>query len=146
MVTMFAAGGVDAIIELLDYRLQSGAHTRSLVITIVLILLTTSLLVLVPYYQAEKTSTREILGALKANWQPGQQIWVAPSYNLNVYSHYAPWMAADLHPFDLPLPAEASENVRFLITDPEYDAGPGFIKLYQSPATTFYPKDLWGRP
>jgi hypothetical protein len=33
-----------------------------------------------------------------------------------------------------------------LIADPHFDAGLGFIKIYKSPATTFYPKDLWRRP
>jgi hypothetical protein len=146
LVTLFAAGGVDTVIDLIGQQKRFSVQKQLPAIAVGLLLATASLLVLVPYYKAEKTSTRFILEILKTNWQPGQQIWVAPSYNLDVYSYYGPWLAADLRPFELSAPEKAFEKASFLIADPNFDAGLGFIKIYKSPATTFYPKDLWRRP
>jgi uncharacterized membrane protein len=146
MVTLFAAGGLDLSLEFITRRNWLGTHDRLPEVSICLVLSAASFLVLFPYYKAEKTSTCYIVDALKIDWKSGQQIWIAPSYNLDVYSYYAPLLAADLHLFELALPQKALENAAFIIADPNFNAGLGFIKTYQSPETTFYPMDLWRRP
>ncbi|GAB4502703.1 MAG: hypothetical protein Fur0035_22580 [Anaerolineales bacterium] len=108
-----------------------------------LLALTLAALVLLPYYHAEKTSTRAILQKLAQNWQPGQAVWVTPSYNLAVYAYYAPWLAADLHPFDgdeLPV-----EQAAYLLSDPSFRAPAPFHPLFQAAPTVFYPQNLWGK-
>jgi 4-amino-4-deoxy-L-arabinose transferase-like glycosyltransferase len=147
LVYMFTAQGMDTIIEAMDRpKRERKLLNQFPALFAMLTLLTVSFLVLIPYYQAEKTSTRSVLTILEGTWQPNQQVWVAPSYNLMVYEHYAPWLAADLYPFDLDTPADTLESAQFLLTDPEFDPGLNFVKLYQPPATTLYPQVLWGHP
>jgi uncharacterized membrane protein len=146
LVTMFAAGGMDALIESIDRSEPQKPHIRLPMYLAIFTLLAAALLVLIPYYMVEKTPTRAVLAILEKSWHPGQQIWIAPPYNLKVYSHYAPWLADDLHPFKMDAPADALENAQFLITGSEFEQGLDFVKLYQPPETILYPQVLWGRP
>lgn len=133
----FAARAFSALQTRLPPRLAAAAP---------LIALTLAAFVLLPYYRAEKTATRAILQVLTQNWQPGQAIWVAPSYNLAVYAYYAPWLAADLHPFDFgDAPTQFPQNATYLLTAPSFHAPPSFRPLFQPAPTVFYPQQLWGR-
>jgi 4-amino-4-deoxy-L-arabinose transferase-like glycosyltransferase len=146
LVYMFSAKGMDILLEATDGPEPQKPRFRLPVHIAVLTIFATALLVLVPYYQAEKTSTYAVVAILEKSWHPGQQIWITPSYNLKVYAYYAPWLTADLHPFNFDTPADELERAQFLITDPKFDQWLGFVKLYQPPATTFYPQALWGSP
>ena len=146
IVMIFIAGGFDRVIEFVENRVGKRPFSHFPVYLGISVLLAGSLFVLVPYYEAEKTSTREILTILSEKWQAGNEIWVMPSYNQVVYSHYAPWLASALHPIDGGVPAGNSDGARFLLAVPGYSPGSDFVKLYQSPDTTFYPQSLWWSP
>lgn len=103
-------------------------------------------LTLLPYYRAPKTATAPILQTLQQVWQPGQQIWIAPSYNQIVYRYYAPALAQSMHPFEGDWPPEAyAPFADYLLTDPFFAPPPGFHPLYLPPADTLYPQTLWAK-
>lgn len=141
---VFTARGSSILIVWLDRLSRKfGIHLSRLAIRTgtLFFLLTVAGFTLVPYYRAEKTSTRAILEVLEQTREPGEAVFVSPDYTLPVYLYYAPWLKSYLRPFNQANLA----NATFVISDPDADLGSSFELLYKASTPPIYPQALWIR-
>ncbi|MBN1304888.1 MAG: glycosyltransferase family 39 protein [Anaerolineales bacterium] len=113
--------------------------------TAAILILAASFLVLIPYYKAEKTNLREVSAIMETSWQPGQKIMITPYANVLVYDYYTPWLTDDLEPVQLDEAAADLAGVEFVLSEADFDPGPGFEKLNHPEKSTFHPQIVWER-